>query len=113
MVYGRAAMSNERSPTGAVFGYRRVAEEEKQGLVNEVFAKVAHRYDVMNDLMSGGLHRLWKDDFVTLLGVPRGPRPFQVLDVAGGTGDIALRIARAGGPGTRITIADISPEMVN
>jgi demethylmenaquinone methyltransferase / 2-methoxy-6-polyprenyl-1,4-benzoquinol methylase len=104
-------MSEERSQ--AAFGYRRVAEEEKQGLVNEVFAKVAHRYDQMNDLMSGGLHRLWKDDFVTLLGVPKGSRPFHVLDVAGGTGDIAFRIARAGGTGTKVTIADISAEMVN
>ncbi|WP_119273018.1 bifunctional demethylmenaquinone methyltransferase/2-methoxy-6-polyprenyl-1,4-benzoquinol methylase UbiE [Taklimakanibacter deserti] len=96
----------------APFGFRTVAEAEKQGLVNEVFSKVALRYDQMNDLMSGGLHRLWKDDFVTLLSPPRGPRDFQVIDVAGGTGDIAFRIARAGGLGTHITIADISPEMV-
>ena len=79
------------------FGFRRVGENEKQDLVNEVFAKVAERYDQMNDLMSGGLHRFWKDDFVTLLNPPRKPTPFEVLDVAGGTGDIAFRIARAGG----------------
>jgi demethylmenaquinone methyltransferase/2-methoxy-6-polyprenyl-1,4-benzoquinol methylase len=94
------------------FGFRRVGEAEKQGLVNEVFSKAAERYDQMNDLMSGGLHRLWKDDFVTLLNPPRDSRPFAVLDVAGGTGDIAFRIVAAGGAGTHVTIADISPEMV-
>ena len=96
----------------APFGFRAVAEAEKQGLVNQVFSKVAERYDQMNDLMSGGMHRLWKDDFVTLLSPPRGAQGFSVIDVAGGTGDIAFRIARAGGAGTSITIADISPEMV-
>jgi demethylmenaquinone methyltransferase / 2-methoxy-6-polyprenyl-1,4-benzoquinol methylase len=94
------------------FGFRQVPAVEKQGLVNQVFAKVAERYDQMNDLMSMGLHRLWKDDFVTLLGVPRSARSYDVLDVAGGTGDIAFRIANAGGPGTRVMVADISPEMV-
>lgn len=94
------------------FGFRPVAAGMRQGLVNEVFASVAARYDEMNDLMSGGLHRLWKDDFVALLNPPRGPRPFRVLDVAGGTGDIAQRIVRAGGEGTRVTLADISPEMI-
>jgi demethylmenaquinone methyltransferase / 2-methoxy-6-polyprenyl-1,4-benzoquinol methylase len=94
------------------FGFQQVAEDEKQGKVNDVFAKVAERYDQMNDLMSGGLHRLWKDDFVTLLNPPKTARAYQVLDVAGGTGDIAFRIARAGGAGTHVTVADISPEMV-
>ncbi len=94
------------------FGFRQVGENEKQGLVNEVFSKAAERYDQMNDLMSGGLHRLWKDDFVTMLNPPHGNHAFKVLDVAGGTGDIAFRIARAGGSGTHITVADISPEMV-
>ncbi|HMT14211.1 MAG TPA: bifunctional demethylmenaquinone methyltransferase/2-methoxy-6-polyprenyl-1,4-benzoquinol methylase UbiE [Aestuariivirga sp.] len=94
------------------FGFRKVAEDEKQGLVNEVFSKSAARYDQMNDLMSGGLHRLWKDDFVTMLNPPAGGRPFRVLDVAGGTGDIAFRIVEKGGQGTHVTVADISPEMV-
>src|SRR5205823_6691535 len=107
------AMGEEKSHSSAAFGYRRVAEEEKQDLVNQVFAKVARRYDQMNDLMSGGLHRLWKDDFVTLLGAPKSDRGFDVVDVAGGTGDIAFRIARAGGAGTTVTIADISPGMVS
>ena len=93
------------------FGFREVAEEEKQKLVNEVFATVAARYDQMNDLMSGGLHRLWKDDFVAALNPPKRGR-FEVLDVAGGTGDIAFRILERGGEGVHVTLADISPEMV-
>jgi demethylmenaquinone methyltransferase / 2-methoxy-6-polyprenyl-1,4-benzoquinol methylase len=95
------------------FGFRDVEKGEKQDLVNEVFAKSAARYDQMNDLMSGGLHRLWKDDFLTQLNPPRSDRAFKVLDVAGGTGDIAFRIAGVGGAGTHVTIADISPEMVS
>jgi demethylmenaquinone methyltransferase/2-methoxy-6-polyprenyl-1,4-benzoquinol methylase len=63
--------------------------------------------------MSGGLHRLWKDDFVALLSPPRGPAAFRVLDVAGGTGDIAFRILRQGGPGTHVSVADISPAMID
>jgi demethylmenaquinone methyltransferase / 2-methoxy-6-polyprenyl-1,4-benzoquinol methylase len=94
------------------FGFRDVEKGEKQGLVNEVFAKSAARYDQMNDLMSAGMHRLWKDDFLTQLNPPRNDRAFKVLDVAGGTGDIAFRIAGLGGSGTHVTIADISPEMV-
>ncbi|NJM29589.1 MAG: bifunctional demethylmenaquinone methyltransferase/2-methoxy-6-polyprenyl-1,4-benzoquinol methylase UbiE [Rhizobiales bacterium] len=105
-------MNDETTSHSTAFGFRTVEEREKQGLVNEVFAKVAERYDQMNDLMSGGLHRLWKDDFVTLLNPPKSARDFSVLDVAGGTGDIAFRIVRAGGAGTRVTVADISPEMV-
>jgi demethylmenaquinone methyltransferase/2-methoxy-6-polyprenyl-1,4-benzoquinol methylase len=94
------------------FGFREVGPDMKQGMVNDVFAKAASKYDQMNDLMSAGLHRLWKDDFVTQLNPPTSGREFHVLDVAGGTGDIAFRIAKAGGAGTRVIIADISPEMV-
>ncbi len=104
-------MSSQPEPT-APFGFTTVRQAEKQDLVNEVFAKVARRYDQMNDLMSAGLHRLWKDDFVAMLNPPKSARPFRVLDVAGGTGDIAFRIARAGGKGTAVTVAYISPEMV-
>jgi demethylmenaquinone methyltransferase / 2-methoxy-6-polyprenyl-1,4-benzoquinol methylase len=104
-------MTKDANGPEFVFGFRKVAEGEKQGLVNEVFSKVAERYDQMNDLMSAGLHRLWKDDFVTMLGPPKSG-PFRVLDVAGGTGDIAFRISWAGGPATHVTVADISPEMV-
>lgn len=105
-------MTDKNSEQDVAFGFRRVGEGEKQGLVNEVFSKVAERYDQMNDLMSGGLHRLWKDDFVSMLNPPRGQAGFNHLDVAGGTGDIAFRILRAGGPNVRVTVADISPEMV-
>jgi len=105
-------MTTGNSDRDAAFGFRRVAEGDKQGLVNEVFAKAAERYDQMNDLMSGGLHRLWKDDFIAMLAPPRQSASFHALDVAGGTGDIAFRIVRAGGAGTRVTVVDISPEMV-
>jgi demethylmenaquinone methyltransferase / 2-methoxy-6-polyprenyl-1,4-benzoquinol methylase len=98
--------------TTVAFGYRAVAPGDKQKLVNQVFSQVAERYDQMNDLLSGGLHRLWKDDLVSLLNPPRSPRPFRVLDVAGGTGDVAFRIARAGGSGTEVVVADISPAMI-
>ena len=67
-------MTQNAPEKDVAFGFRRVGEDEKQGLVNEVFSKVAERYDQMNDLMSGGLHRLWKDDFVTMLG-PGRTRP--------------------------------------
>jgi len=89
-----------------------VPEGEHQGLVNRVFAGVAERYDLMNDLMSGGLHRLWKDDLIASLNPPRSERPFRLIDVAGGTGDVAIRYARAGGPNATAVLCDISPEMI-
>lgn len=95
------------------FGYRTVPVEEKQELVNSVFDRVARRYDIMNDAMSGGLHRLWKDAMVSWLAPPRKPRhPYRVLDVAGGTGDIALRIAQKVEANGFITVADINAEML-
>jgi demethylmenaquinone methyltransferase / 2-methoxy-6-polyprenyl-1,4-benzoquinol methylase len=96
----------------AAFGFRKVAAETRQGLVNEVFSTVAARYDLMNDLMSGGLHRLWKDDLITWLNPPRSKRPFELIDVAAGTGDIALRALRDGGPGCHATLCDINPAML-
>ena len=105
-------MSKNPDEHDVAFGFRRVGETEKQGLVNEVFSKVAERYDQMNDLMSAGLHRLWKDDLVAMLNPPRGQGAFNHLDVAGGTGDVAFRILRSSGPNVRVTVADISPEMV-
>jgi demethylmenaquinone methyltransferase/2-methoxy-6-polyprenyl-1,4-benzoquinol methylase len=96
----------------AAFGYRKVASETRQGLVNEVFSAVAARYDLMNDLMSGGLHRLWKDDLITWLNPPRSHRPFELIDVAAGTGDIALKALRDGGPCCRATLCDINPAML-
>jgi demethylmenaquinone methyltransferase/2-methoxy-6-polyprenyl-1,4-benzoquinol methylase len=93
------------------FGFQTVDVDRKQAMVDEVFHKVARRYDLMNDLMSGGLHRAWKDAMVTMLNPPR-TRPFAVADVAGGTGDIAFRVAEAGGPATRVTVCDINPDML-
>jgi demethylmenaquinone methyltransferase/2-methoxy-6-polyprenyl-1,4-benzoquinol methylase len=93
------------------FGYRQVPLEQKQGLVDEVFHKVADRYDLMNDLMSFGLHRLWKDLLVAKVGPPRH-RPFAHLDVAGGTGDVAFRVAEAGGPLTAVTALDVNADML-
>jgi demethylmenaquinone methyltransferase/2-methoxy-6-polyprenyl-1,4-benzoquinol methylase len=101
------------SENTASFGFRAVPEAERQGLVNEVFASVAERYDLMNDLMSGGLHRLWKRDLITMLNAPRNATPFKLLDVAGGTGDIAIRYARDAGPASTAVVCDISPEMLN
>jgi demethylmenaquinone methyltransferase/2-methoxy-6-polyprenyl-1,4-benzoquinol methylase len=94
------------------FGFRRVPLADKQGLVDDVFRSVARRYDLMNDLMSGGLHRSWKDTLVTAVNPPKSDARFAVLDLAGGTGDVAFRIAEKGGPGTRITVADINEEML-
>ena len=94
------------------FGYRSVPLAEKQALVDEVFTSVARRYDLMNDLMSGGLHRAWKAALVTAVNPPKGGTPFALLDLAGGTGDVALRVADAGGPGTRVTVADINADML-
>ena len=96
----------------ADFGFRRVPLEDKQGLVDDVFHSVARRYDLMNDLMSGGLHRAWKDALVTAVNPPKGKRPFKLLDIAGGTGDIALRVLNAGGAGTQATVVDISAKML-
>jgi demethylmenaquinone methyltransferase/2-methoxy-6-polyprenyl-1,4-benzoquinol methylase len=96
----------------ASFGYRDVPEAEKESLVREVFSSVARRYDLMNDLMSGGVHRIWKDIFVEWLD-PRPGRAY--LDVAGGTGDIAFRIAdlaRARGGEAAIAVCDINPDML-
>lgn len=96
----------------ARFGFARVRESDRQGMVNAVFARVAGRYDLMNDLMSGGLHRLWKDDMVAWLAPPKGARPYRLIDVAGGTGDISQRVLRAGGSGAHCIICDISAEML-
>jgi demethylmenaquinone methyltransferase / 2-methoxy-6-polyprenyl-1,4-benzoquinol methylase len=106
------ADQSKQSPYGTSFGFRKVDETERQGLVNEVFSGVAANYDIMNDLMSGGLHRLWKSDLISMLNPPKGLQPFKHLDVAGGTGDVALRCVAAGGPETTAVICDINPEML-
>lgn len=94
------------------FGYRDVAEGEKSSLVRGVFSSVATKYDIMNDVMSGGVHRLWKTAMIDWLA----PRPgWSTLDVAGGTGDIAFRIlerANAKGPGTEVTVLDLTEDML-
>src|SRR5581483_795400 len=94
------------------FGSQEVPLADKQLLVDGVFRSVARRYDLMNDLMSGGLHRAWKEALVTAVNPPRSDKEFRVLDLAGGTGDVAFRLARAGGGGTRVTICDINAEML-
>jgi demethylmenaquinone methyltransferase / 2-methoxy-6-polyprenyl-1,4-benzoquinol methylase len=94
------------------FGFRDVAVGDKQALVNDVFHSVARRYDLMNDLMSGGLHRIWKDIMINALNPPRGEMPFALLDVAGGTGDIAFRAAKTAGSGFHATVCDINSDML-
>jgi demethylmenaquinone methyltransferase/2-methoxy-6-polyprenyl-1,4-benzoquinol methylase len=94
------------------FGFRDVPLNDKQTLVNDVFHSVAQRYDLMNDLMSGGLHRLWKELMINALNPPRGDTPFALLDVAGGTGDIAFRAANAAGSGFKATVCDINSDML-
>jgi demethylmenaquinone methyltransferase/2-methoxy-6-polyprenyl-1,4-benzoquinol methylase len=94
------------------FGFRDVPLGEKQTLVNDVFHSVASRYDLMNDLMSGGLHRVWKDIMVNTLNPPKGDRAYALLDVAGGTGDVAFRAALVSGSGFRATVCDINADML-
>ena len=93
-------------PDTVSFGYEDVAPDEKTRRVGEVFSSVASRYDLMNDAMSGGLHRVWKDLFVRRVKPRAGEH---ILDMAGGTGDIAFRMAPSG---ASITVADINPEML-
>ena len=107
-------MSEDETSGGVDFGARCVPEEEKASLVRAVFKSVAPRYDLMNDLMSGGIHRWWKTEMVALLN----PHPGQVLlDVAGGTGDVALRaLARLAPPAAprpgSVVVCDASERML-
>ena len=91
------------------FGYQQVPEDQKVRMVGGVFDSVASRYDLMNDLMSGGVHRIWKRVAIELSGVRPGQ---QVLDVAGGTGDLTLRFAREVGPSGRVVLSDINAAML-
>jgi demethylmenaquinone methyltransferase/2-methoxy-6-polyprenyl-1,4-benzoquinol methylase len=91
------------------FGYAEVPEAEKAGLVHGVFSRVASRYDLMNDLMSAGVHRLWKDAMMDWLAPRRGQR---LLDVAGGTGDIALRFLRRA-EGSTAVVCDLTQSMLD
>jgi demethylmenaquinone methyltransferase/2-methoxy-6-polyprenyl-1,4-benzoquinol methylase len=88
------------------FGFEDVAPQEKTQRVGGVFTRVASSYDLMNDLMSGGMHRLWKDRFVRRIRPRLGER---ILDMAGGTGDVAFRLARSG---AEVIVADINPDML-
>ena len=98
---------SEPSQETVSFGYEDIAAAEKAGRVGEVFSSVAAKYDIMNDAMSGGMHRLWKDRFVRRVK----PQPGEaILDMAGGTGDIAFRMAEKG---AEITVADINQEMLD
>ncbi|HEX7969423.1 MAG TPA: bifunctional demethylmenaquinone methyltransferase/2-methoxy-6-polyprenyl-1,4-benzoquinol methylase UbiE [Stellaceae bacterium] len=102
-------MAGSETSGEADFGYRRVAAEEKPLLVRQVFDSVADRYDLMNDLMSGGIHRLWKAELIDRLA----PRPGQLLlDVAGGTGDIAQRFLDRAGASAHVIVCDITLSML-
>ena len=113
---GQRFMSDTRSNTAGEmetsFGFSDVETGEKQPLVNEVFHSVASRYDLMNDLMSAGMHRVWKDAMVTAIAPPKSNRDWKLLDVAGGTGDIAFRVAKRGGPNVNTTVFDINSSML-
>ena len=98
-----------QNPERTKFGEKTVSPEEKTTLVRGVFDSVADRYDIMNDLMSGGVHRLWKDRLINTIR-PQADQKF--LDLAGGTGDIAFRIKRKTSSETDITVADINAEML-
>jgi demethylmenaquinone methyltransferase/2-methoxy-6-polyprenyl-1,4-benzoquinol methylase len=116
MVPAMTESPNDRgseAPPTTHFGYKTVAEDAKAGMVRAVFDTVAPRYDLMNDLMSGGIHRLWKAAMVDALA----PRPGEaIVDVAGGTGDVARRIHRRlarGGAGQKpVTVCDVNAEML-
>jgi len=96
-------------PDKTHFGYKTVNAEEKAGKVAEVFHSVAGNYDLMNDLMSAGIHRLWKRVAIEMSGVRRGNT---VLDIAGGTGDLAAKFARIVGPEGNVVLADINESML-
>jgi demethylmenaquinone methyltransferase/2-methoxy-6-polyprenyl-1,4-benzoquinol methylase len=106
------------------FGFQQVALGDKQARVDDVFHSVARRYDLMNDLMSGGLHRAWKSTLVSALNPPKArgssigsaaldSRPFALLDLAGGTGDVAFRAIDAGGADLQVTVVDINADMLD
>ena len=95
------------APETASFGYEDIPAEEKEGRVGAIFSNVARKYDVMNDAMSVGMHRLWKDKFVRRVRPKDGET---ILDMAGGTGDIAFRMAPSG---AQITVSDINQDMLD
>ena len=102
----------QRTEDATHFGSQEVPLADKQLLVDGVFRSVARRYDLMNDLMSGGLHRAWKAAMISTLNPPKNTKPFALLDVAGGTGDISFRAADAAGEGFHAVVCDINPDML-
>lgn len=92
------------------FGYQTVAIEEKAGKVAEVFHSVAAKYDIMNDLMSGGIHRIWKQFTIE---ASRARKGHKILDIAGGTGDLAAKFSKIVGPTGQVILADINNSMLN
>ena len=98
---------NDQGETTTHFGFETVSEADKADLVQGVFGSVASKYDIMNDVMSGGVHRIWKDAMMDWLAPRAGQR---LLDVAGGTGDIAFRMLDSG---AQITVSDINQEMLD
>ena len=98
-----------KNPESTEFGTKDVTPEEKTNLVLGVFDSVASRYDIMNDVMSGGIHRIWKDKFVAQVKPRAGQK---ILDVAGGTGDIAFRMYKRTGGEAEITVSDINESML-
>lgn len=102
--------SQQTSQQTTHFGYREVATEEKASLVGEVFTSVANRYDVMNDLMSAGIHRLWKRFTIEISAVRAGHK---VLDLAGGTGDLAAKFSQLVGPEGEVILSDINAAMLS
>ena len=103
-------MSGPRDDKTTHFGFREVPESDKAGMVGQVFSSVASRYDVMNDVMSFGIHRLWKRFTIGQAGVRAGQK---VLDLAGGTGDLAAQFVPQVGPAGSVTVADINAAMLD
>ena len=109
----RSARTNRPEEMAQSYGFTSVNKGEKQPLVNDVFHRVAERYDVMNDFMSAGMHRIWKDAMVTKLNPPKRPGlNWRSLDMAGGTGDVAFRIVEASNRNVHTTISDINSSML-
>lgn len=101
---------DDKTPSKVDFGYEQVAAQEKAGRVRQVFDSVADNYDLMNDVMSGGMHRLWKRFTLSQTGLRPGQR---ALDVAGGTGDLAAGLARQVGPSGMVVLSDINWAMLS
>ncbi len=102
----------EPEDMSTAYGFEQVGEGEKQGKVNDVFHSVANRYDLMNDFMSVGVHRLWKDAMV-VKAAPSKIAQWRSLDVAGGTGDIAFRLIEASNRNAHVTVLDINGSMLD